>query len=97
MILRGAHVVDGWAEQNGYAVLFCTGNLGMDDLYEPLREAPDARVRVAVGVLTETHPELQTTSVEQFLAILRFKQRGKLAELPGELVKGVRGVCFKFP
>ena len=49
MILRGAHVVDGWAEQNGYAVLFCTGNLGMDDLYEPLREAPDARVRVAVG------------------------------------------------
>jgi hypothetical protein len=36
MILRGAHVVDGWAEENGSAVLFCTGNLGLRDLYEPL-------------------------------------------------------------
>jgi len=50
-----------------------------------------------VGVLTETHPELQTTSVKQFLAMLRFEQRGKLEELPGELVKGVRDVCIKFP
>ena len=57
----------------------------------------ETRVRVAVGVLTETHPELQTTSVKQFLAMLRFEQRGKLEELPGELVKGVRDVCIKFP
>ena len=46
MIQRGARVVDGWAEQNGYTVLFCTGNLGLRDLYEPLRTAPDARVLV---------------------------------------------------
>jgi len=46
MILRGAHVVDGWAEENGYAVLFCTGNLGLRDLYEALRDVPDARILV---------------------------------------------------
>ena len=43
MILRGAHVVDGWAEQNSQVVLFCTGNLGLRDLYEALRDVPDGR------------------------------------------------------
>jgi len=43
MILRGAHVVDGWAEENGYAVLFCMGKLGLRDLYEALRDVPDGR------------------------------------------------------
>ncbi len=46
MIQRGAHVVDGWAEQNGYTVLFCTGNLGLRDLYEPLRDVAETRVLV---------------------------------------------------
>ena len=41
MILRGAQAVDGWAEQNSYTVLFCTGNLGLRDLYEPLRAASE--------------------------------------------------------
>ena len=43
MILRGAQGVDGWAEENGYAVLFCTGNLGLRDLYEARRDGPDGR------------------------------------------------------
>ena len=34
MIQKGAYAVDGWAEQSGYTVLFCTGNLGLRDLYE---------------------------------------------------------------
>jgi len=34
-----------------------------------------------VGVLKGTHPELQSTSVEQFLAMLRFEGLSKLAEL----------------
>ena len=43
LILRGAHVVDGWAEENGQVVLFCKGNLGLCDLYEPRRDVPDGR------------------------------------------------------
>ena len=46
MILRGAHVVDGWAEENGQVVLFCTGNLGRRDLYEARRDVPDGRILV---------------------------------------------------
>ena len=46
MILRGAHVVDGWAEENGQVMLFCTGNLGLRDLYEALRDVPDGRILV---------------------------------------------------
>ncbi len=44
MIQKGAFAVDGWAERRGYTVLFCTGNLGLRDLYEPLRADPEARV-----------------------------------------------------
>ena len=40
-------------------------------------------VRVTVGVPTETHSERRTIAVEQFLSMLRFEQRDKLAELPG--------------
>ena len=29
MIQPGAHVVDGWAEENGFSVLFCAGNLAL--------------------------------------------------------------------
>jgi len=46
MIQRGAHVVDGWAVENEYTVLFCTGNLGLRDLYEPLRDTGDVRILV---------------------------------------------------
>ena len=46
LILRGAHVVDGWAEENGQVVLFCTGNLGLRDLYEARRDGPDGRILV---------------------------------------------------
>ena len=46
MILRGAHVVDGWAEENGYAVLFCMGKLGLRYLYEALRDVPNGRILV---------------------------------------------------
>jgi hypothetical protein len=40
-----------------------------------------------------THPEPHSLAVEQFLAMLRFEQRGKLAELPDDLVGG-RDVFF---
>ena len=36
MIRAGARAVDGWANESGFAVLFCTGNLGLRELYENL-------------------------------------------------------------
>ena len=65
--------------------------------YEVEGRPPSARVlacvrrRVLVGVLKRNHPEPPHTTVEQFLAILRFEQRGKLAELSGKLEKGSLG------
>ena len=44
IIQRGAFVVDGWAERNGYSVPFCTGNLGLREMVEPLRDDAEARV-----------------------------------------------------
>lgn len=44
MIQAGARVVDGWAEENGYSVLFCAGNLGLREMYENIRDEPGARV-----------------------------------------------------
>jgi len=44
MIRPGAHVVDGWAEEKGYAVLFCAGNLALREMYEAVRDDVDARV-----------------------------------------------------
>jgi hypothetical protein len=44
MIRSGARAVHGWAEEQGYTVLFCTGNLALREMYENLREAPDARI-----------------------------------------------------
>ncbi len=46
MIRPGAHVVDGWAEDNSYSVLFCAGNLALRDMYEAMRDDADVRVLV---------------------------------------------------
>ncbi len=43
IIRPGARAVDGWAEENGYTVFFCTGNLGLRDMYETVRDDPDLR------------------------------------------------------
>ena len=37
-------MIDGWAEESEYSVLFCTGNLGLRDLYEPLRETENVKI-----------------------------------------------------
>lgn len=44
MIQSGARVVDGWAEENGYTVLDCTGNLYLRELFEEIRDEPNIRV-----------------------------------------------------
>jgi len=42
----GTHVVDGWAEENGYSVFFCTGNLALREMVEASRHDPDAQILV---------------------------------------------------
>ena len=44
MIQPGAYAVHGWGEANGYAVFFCTGNMGLREMAERVRDDPDARV-----------------------------------------------------
>jgi len=34
MIRAGARAVDGWAKENGFTVLFCSGNLALREGYE---------------------------------------------------------------
>jgi len=46
VIQPGAHVVDGWAEENGFSVLFCAGNLALREMYEAIRDDAEARVLV---------------------------------------------------
>jgi len=44
MIRPGARAVDGWAQEHGYTVLLCTGNLALREMYERLRNTPDAKI-----------------------------------------------------
>ena len=45
------------------------------------------RVRISVGAPTKTHLELRDIAVEEFLEMLRFDQRDRLAELPTEVLR----------
>jgi hypothetical protein len=44
MIRAGAQAVDGWAKENGFTVLFCSGNLALREMYENLRNDPSAKI-----------------------------------------------------
>lgn len=44
MIRSGARAVDGWAEEYGYTVLFCTGNLALREMYEHVIDDSSARI-----------------------------------------------------
>src|SRR5436190_18773355 len=44
MIRAGAQAVDGWAKENAFAVLFCSGNLALREMYENVRNDPSAKV-----------------------------------------------------
>ncbi len=44
MIRAGARAVDGWAKDNGFTVLFCSGNLALRELYENLRDDASAKL-----------------------------------------------------
>ena len=44
MVRAGARAVDGWAVENGFTVLFCSGNLALREMYENLRDDPSAKI-----------------------------------------------------
>ena len=44
MIRAGARAVDGWAKENGFTVLFCSGNLALREMYENLRDDPAIKI-----------------------------------------------------
>lgn len=44
MIRAGAQAVDGWAKDNAFTVLFCSGNLALREMYENLRGDTSAKV-----------------------------------------------------
>lgn len=45
MILRGDYIVHGWGEANSYAVLYCTGNLGLRTLLQEVKDQlPNGRI-----------------------------------------------------
>jgi len=44
MLQPGAYVVDGWARENDYTVLFCTGNVALREMYEAIRDDPTMRI-----------------------------------------------------
>jgi hypothetical protein len=46
MIQPGARVVDGWAEEQGYTVLLCAGNLALREMVEAIREDNEARLLI---------------------------------------------------
>jgi hypothetical protein len=48
MIRAGAQAVDGWAKDNGFTVLFCSGNLALREMYQNLRNDPAAKI-ILVG------------------------------------------------
>jgi hypothetical protein len=43
MIRAGAQAVDGWAKDNGFTLLFCSGNLALREMYENLRGDTSAK------------------------------------------------------
>jgi hypothetical protein len=51
---------------------------------------------VSLGVPKRTRLELRDIAVNEFLEMLRFEQRGKLAELPTEVYERVRDECYKY-
>jgi len=44
MIRPGAQAVDGWAKDNGFTALLCSGNLALREMYEQIRDDSSAKV-----------------------------------------------------
>ena len=61
MIRRGARAVDGWAEEAGFSVLWVSGNLGLRELYEQIRDDPSVR-RSCSSIAPVTTPSSRSST-----------------------------------
>lgn len=84
MIISGAQVVDGWAEEHGYTVLFCTGNLALREMYESIRDDAEAKILLVDRSRTGTlfYPDLQAQAKQE--AVLSLSLRELLIEQTGD-------------
>lgn len=84
MIVQGAHVVDGWAEEHGYMVPFCVGNLALREMVEPIRDNPEAKILVVDRSREGTlfYPDLEVRAGGK--AILSLSLREFLIEWTGD-------------
>jgi hypothetical protein len=57
MIRVGAQAVDGRANENGFTVLFCSGNLALREMYENLRSEPTAKIILVDRTRDRSHSE----------------------------------------
>ena len=66
MIRAGARPVDGLASENGFTVLFCSGNVALREMYENQRDDPTAkfvlvdRTRNRRSAQSEANPPVQS-------------------------------------
>lgn len=84
MIISGARAVDGWAEEHGYTVLFCTGNLALREMYESIREDAEAKILLVDRSRTGTlfYPDLHAQAKKE--AVLSLSLRDFLIEQTGD-------------
>jgi hypothetical protein len=84
MIVSGAHAVNGWAEEHGYTVLFCTGNVALREMYEAIREDAEAKILLVDRSRTGTlfYPDLQARAKQE--AALSLSLRDFLIEQTGD-------------
>jgi hypothetical protein len=85
MIRPGARAVDGWAQEHGYTVLLCTGNLALREMYEHLRNIPDAKILLVDRSRSDGqlfYPDLEAASPQPPLEITL---RDFLVETTGDL------------
>ncbi len=61
MIRAGAQSADGWAKDNGFTLLFCSGNLALREMYENLRGDTSAKGRELGVVITFDMPSRATS------------------------------------
>ena len=75
VIRPGAHIVDGWAEENGFSVLFCAGNLALREMVEAIRDDAETRVlvvdRSGFEVLSESRDGAKVISEEKVASYTR--------------------------
>src|SRR5436190_23913533 len=67
MIRAGARAVDGWAKENGFTLVFCSGNLALREMYENLPDDPAAKIILVDRTRDRAKlPLLDSHSSEQF-------------------------------